>query len=83
MFQAALSPCNGSDIRQRWIYNATRGTLATEQAFAEQPSCLGEGGRRLNSTEFVGTLWRKGWQLLSLPDSLCVTVPCLFVLLVQ
>jgi hypothetical protein len=40
MFQAALSPCNGSDIRQRWIYNATRGTLATEQAFAEQPSCL-------------------------------------------
>ena len=40
MFEAALRPCNATDVRQQWIYNASRGTLATKQAFAEQPACL-------------------------------------------
>ena len=40
MFEAALRPCNATDVRQQWTYNASRGTLATKQAFAEQPACL-------------------------------------------
>lgn len=40
MFEAVLSPCNASDIRQQWIYNVSRGNLVTKQQFAEQPACL-------------------------------------------